>query len=261
MILVDEFEPAEIYKLIEQSAPVTWMPLNITHRSDYYFGGEDNKTRQFSRKQAGELLSDIDEAERQLSDYYVNADENYQVVEGIISAVPLLKTNKSYNAISIRHQARPTTLFSYKVEATGYMHSEHSHEVSASLLYAWLFRLEQNGVHTFYTENWIGTARMLSAIYKNCQKPPEQHDTMQRYIRPRIVLKEHNPFIFALMAIGRAYKIKIGEATATKIASKYTNILDIAMSTPNELEEVEGIGKTTAVNLLEAIGRSLEEEL
>lgn len=260
MILVDEFEPAEIYKLMEQSAPVTWMSLNNTHRSDYYFGGEDGKTRQFSRKQAGELLSDIDEAERQLSDYYINADENYQIVEGIISAVPLLKRDKSYNAVSIRHQARPTTLYSYKVEANGYMHSEQSHDVSASLLYAWLFRLEQAGVHTIYTENWIATARMIAAVYKNCQKSPEQHTTMQRYIRPRIVIKDKDPFVFALMAIGRAYRIKIGESTAAKIATKYTNLLDVAMSTPSELEEVEGIGNTTAVNLLEAIGRSLEEE-
>jgi DNA integrity scanning protein DisA with diadenylate cyclase activity len=233
------------------------MPLNQSHRSDYYFGGADGRTRQFSRKQSGELLANIDEAEDQIRDYYSNADENYQIVEGLISSVPLTRRDRSLSAISVRRGDHPTTLFSYKVADNGFIHDEHAWDVSASLLYAWLFRLEQCGVVTYYTENLVGTARLLVAIYNNCQKSPEEHSTLQRYIKPRITIKEQDPFVKALMALSLAYNLKIGEDRATKIAKTYRSILAIAMAEVDELCEIGGIGRKTAENLLVAIGREL----
>lgn len=257
MILCDHSEPEELIALLRQSAPVSIMPLNQTHRSDYYFGGEDGKTRQFSRKQAGELLANIDEAESQLRDYYENADENFQVIEGLISSVPLTRRNRDLGAISVRRQARPTTLFSYKVAENGFIYDEHAWDISASLLYAWLFSLGQVGVLTYYTENYVGTARLLAAIYKNCQKPPEEHATLQRYIKPRILIKEQNPFVKALMALSLAYQLGIGEDKATRLAKQYGSLLDIAMAEVDEICQVEGIGRKTAEKLLSSIGREL----
>lgn len=228
------------------------MPLNQTHRSDYYFGGEDGKTRQLSRKQAGELLGNIDEAEDQLRDYYTNADENYQIVEGLVSAVPLTKRNRSLEAISIRRQAHPTTLFSYKVAENGYIHSEHPWKVSAAMLYAWLFRLDQAGITTYYTENYVSTAKLLVAIYQNCQKPPEEHTTLQRYIKPRIVTKQRNPHVLTLMGIAGA---KLGETRAEALIDYFGTPFSVFMATVKELCEVEGIGKKVAETLLKAIGR------
>jgi len=257
MILIDNSEPQDIVSLLRQSAPVTIMPLNQTHRSDYYFGGEDGKTRQFSRKQAGELLGNIDEAEDQLRDYYDNADENYQVVEGLISSVPLTKRSKTRDAISVRMQSRPSALFSYRVADNGFIFDEHAWSISASMYYAWLFQLDQAGITTYFTENSVGTAKLLAAIYKNCQKPVEEHTTLQRYIRPRIAIKEHKPFVRALMALSLAYQIKIGEDKAERIATKYNSLLDIAMSEVSELCEIDGIGKKIAEKLLAAIGREI----
>lgn len=257
MILVDNSEPKDLISLLKQSAPVSIMPLNQTKRSDYYFGGEDGKTRQFSRKQAGELLANIDEAESQLRDYYENADENYQIVEGLISSVPLTRRDRSLSAISIRRQSQPNNLFSYKVAENGYIYDEHSWDIGSAMLYAWLFQLSQVGVVTYCTENYVGTARLLVALYKSCQKPPEEHTTLQRYIRPRIVIKEHDPFIKALMALSLAYQIGIGEDKAMKIATRHHSILDIAMSSVDELSEIEGIGKKTAEKLLSSIGREV----
>jgi len=257
MILVDNSEPEELISLLRQSAPVSIMTLNQTRRSDYYFGGEDGKTRQFSRKQAGELLSDIDNAESQLRDYYESADENYQIVEGLISSVPLTRRNRSLDAISVRRQARPTNMFSYKVAESGYIYDEHVWNISSAMLYAWLFQLDQVGITTYYTENYVGTARLLAAIYKNCQKAPEEHTTLQRYIKPRIVVKDQDPFIKALMALSLAYQIGIGEDKAVKIATRYHSVLDIVMSEPEELCEIEGIGKKTAEKLLQSLGRDI----
>lgn len=295
MILVDQAEPEDIVTLLMQTAPVNVMPLNRTGRSDYYFGGEDNKTRQFGRVQASELLADIDSMEDELRRYYENADENYQIIEGIISSSPLATyTPKQYYAIrsgkigirELRYEPRsripeeaitirpaftgtpprlsPSSyLYAYKVETITDKYGESigqligaTHKVSSSMLNAWLYQLSQAGVPTFHTVNWVDTAKLLAAIYKNCQKPPEEHKTLNRYIRPRIVIKEQNPFIRALMSISAVYQIGIGEDRATKIAAQYGSILDIAMSSVNELCQVDGIGKAIAEKLLTAIGRT-----
>lgn len=257
MILVDSAEPQEILTLLQQTAPVTVMPLNQSQRSDYYFGGEDGKTRQFGRVQAGELLSSIDSMEDELRRYYESADENYQIIEGIITSAPITKTDKRRSAISVRRQSRPNTLFSYKVTENGFIHGEQAWDVGSAMLYAWLFQLDQAGVRTYYTENYIGTARLLAAIYSSCQKPPEEHSTLQRYFRPRIQIKKQNPFVKALMGLSLTYQLGIGEDKATKLASKYNSIFDIVMAEVDELCEVEGIGKKTAEKLITSLGREL----
>ena len=254
MILVDTFEPGNISNLIAQSAPMTVLPLNQSHRSDYYFGGEDGKTRQFSRKQAGELLGNMDEAEDQLRDYYTQADENYQIVEGIISDVPLTKKNRSLEAISVRRGASPTNLFSYKVSPSGFIFDEHSWNVSSSMLDAWEFRLEQAGIYTYYRVNWVATAKLLVAIYKNCQKPTDEHSTLQRIIKPRIYTKEHNPYVETLMGIKGA---RLGEAKATTLIEYFGSPLSIFMASVEEIAEVEGFGKKTARDILRSIGREV----
>lgn len=136
MILVDSSEPQEIIDLLKQCTDVTVMALNQTQRSDYYFGGEDGKTKQFNRVQAGELLSSIDSMEDELRRYYPSADESYQIIEGLIAAVPLSRKTKTYTGVSIRRQARPNTLFSHKVADTGYIHDSHDWNVSSALYYA-----------------------------------------------------------------------------------------------------------------------------
>lgn len=254
MILIDNSEPIEIVNLLEQSVPVTIMPLNQTKRSDYYFGGEDGKTRQFSRKQAGELLGNIDEAEDQLRSYYDNADENYQIMEGLISSVPLTRKDKSRDSISIRRQSRPTSLFSYKVADGGFIYDEHSWNTSSAMLYAWLFQLSQAGIITLYTENYVATARLLAAIYQSCQKAPKDHTTLQRYIKPKIYIKEHNPYVETLMGIKGA---ELGETKATALIEYFGSPLSLFMASIEEIAELEGFGKKTALKILRSIGREL----
>jgi hypothetical protein len=243
--------------LLEQSVPVTVLNLNQTLRADYYFGGEDGRTRQFNRVQAGELMSDLDSMEDELRRYYNSADESNQIIEGILSPIPLIRKNKSIQAVSIRRGASKTTLFTYKTTESGFLHGEQAWSVSRSMFYAWLFRLDEAGIRTYYTVNYVDTAILLSAVYRNCMKPESEHTTLNRYYRPRIYIKEQDPFIKALMFLSRAYQLDIGEEKAKSLATRYKTLYDINMAEVSELCQCEGIGKTIATKLLKALGREL----
>ncbi|GAH77123.1 unnamed protein product, partial [marine sediment metagenome] len=194
MLLVDHSEPGNIVKLLKQSCLVVVDNLNKKDMSDYWFANYEGKRLQFSRKQAGELVGNIDEAEKQLADYYDNADENYQIVEGIISPDKLKIKGAAVpvdgHGLSTSTRDLGAKLFCYKVEPGGYIEKGHSFSaVNDSLLAAWTHRLAKSGIITYYTINWVHTAKLLSAIYRNEQKPPEEHSTLQRIIRPQVHIK------------------------------------------------------------------------
>ena len=284
MMLVDSNEPDNIVKLLQQAVPVTVINLNTQHMSDYYFSNYEGKTLQFSRKQAGELLSNVDEAEDQLRDYYQQADENFQLVEGIISPQPLtICTDKQLHSLwagaltwselrykpailrpaipSSRISAQPS--FSYKVGSitdklgvTVGILSGQEHEFHFSILYAWLHRLAQCGIVTYWTINWMETAKLLATIYRNEQKPTEEHSTLRRIIKPRLQIKDADPFIKALLYLSSAYKLDIGEIKAKALADKFCNLLDLATASISDVMAVEGVGKKIAGKLLSALGRS-----
>jgi len=264
MILVDTAEPEDIIRLLKQSVDVSVMPLNQSSRADYYFGGEDG-TQQFLRVQAGELLSNIDSEEDEIRRYYESADKTAQIVEGIITDAPITKKDRSMESVSIRMKSRPGTLFAYRVAPNGYMLGEHAYDVGADKFYAWLYRLSECGVPTFFTHNYVGTAKFLAAAYHNCQKPT--HDTLNRYYIPsinlgekddvgkRITIRAQNPFIRSLMALSIINRMDIGEGKATALyKAGYKSLYDLAFASVAELMTVEGIGKGTAEKLLSAIG-------
>lgn len=267
MILIDSAEPEDIVRLLQQTADVAVINLNQTQRADYYFGGEDGRTRQFCRVQAGELLSDIGSEEDELRRYYESADDNYQIIEGVITDVPIIRKDKSMAAVSVRFKSRPSQLFSYHIAENGFLHGEHAYEINSEKFYAWLYRLAECGVQTFFTHNYVGTAKLISAVYHNCQKPPEEHNTLNRYYIPRIILGEkdaegkrvsiraQNPFIRSLMALSIINKMDIGEVKATALyKAGYKSLYDLAFASVSELTSVAGIGKATAEKLLAAIG-------
>jgi len=270
MILVDSAEPDEIVQLLKQSADVSVVPLNQSGRSDYYFGGDETKTLQFGRVQAGELLGNMDSMEDELRRYYTSADINNQIIEGIITDTPLTKKDKSLESVSVRIGQHPRTLFTYRVAANGYLHSEHAYNECAEKLYAWLYRLDRAGVTTYWTWNYVGTAKLIASIYSNTQKPLDSHDTLNRYYIPHISLGEHdedekrisiheqNPFIRALMALSIVYHLDIGEMKATALyKAGYHSLYDLSYAEVKELCKVSGIGKLTAEKLLTAIGVEL----
>ncbi len=272
MLLIDSNEPSNIVKLLQQSCPVTVADLNIANMSDYFFGSYDGTRLQFSRKQAGELVGNIDEAEKQIAEYYQNADKNYQIVEGIISPDRLKMKGAS---VEIDGHGRIAStrdlgakLYCYKVEPGGFITSGHSFSaVNDTLLAAWTHRLAEAGVITYYTINWVHTARLLSAIYRNEQKPPDEHSTLQRIIRPHVHIKteknmteeqkEEFRFVKSLMFLSNAYQWGVGEKKARAIADKFCNILDVATAGVADLTSVDGVGVKMAEKILSSLGRDV----
>ena len=259
MILVDNSEPQEIVNLLSQSVQVLKGSLNQQKQSDYWFVDCEGKSEQYSRKQAGELLANIDEAESQLRDYYPNADRNYQLVEGIISPISL--TARKKQNISIRHLYKPDVLYTYQVTANGYIFNERVYKTSYAMYENWIYRLDRSGITTYYTIDHIQTARLLVAHYNNAQKPEEEHGTLQRITKPRIYLKSHNPFIKQLVYLSAASNLGIGETKAEAIWNfGYHSIIDLAMATPAELCQIQGLAETMAKKLLDGLGRESDEE-
>jgi len=272
VLLIDSHEPDGIVKLLQQTCPVAVASLNKANMSDYFFGSYDGTRLQFSRKQAGELVGNVDEAEKQLAEYYHNADENYQIIEGIINPDRLKIKGASVeidaHGSSLSTRDLGAKLFCYKVEPGGFIKSGHSFSaINDSLLAAWTHRLAKAGIVTYYTINWVHTARLLSAIYRNEQKPPEEHSTLQRIIRPQVHIKtekdmtpeqkEEYRFTKSLMFLSNAYQWGVGEKKARLIADKFCNILDLCTAGMSDLMSVEGVGKKMAEKILSSLGREV----
>ncbi len=266
----DEFEPNNLVRLMLQSIPVVVASLNRSHRSDYFFGNYIGETFQFSRKQAGELIGNVDEAEDQLADYYHNADHNYQIVEGWISPLPIqgiqIVDHTPTRKATIRDLGQK--LYCYAIQPYGKIERGHSFSaVNTSMLYAWIHRLDRAGIATYWTTNWTETAKLLVAIFRNEQKPPEEHQTLNRIIKPRTIVRnedtmseeERKSFHLtkALMFLSDAYKLGIGEKRARALATQYVNLMDLAMADIADIARCEGLGTGIARKLLTALGRTL----
>lgn len=242
---------------IRQSTPCQWANLNLLHMSDFYFTGRVG-TFQFSRKQAGELLSNLDEAEDQIRDYYHQATHNFQIIEGLIAPIQLGNFGiEELSEVNIRDFKGSGGLFAYKVEMNGYVHGGRSYPgTTGAMLYTWFHRLAAAGVPTYFTANWGETAKLLVGIYNNEQKPPEEHSTLQRVIVPKLYLRDQDPFVKSLVALSQALKLGIGEDRAVRLRDAgFTSIKDVLDATQKELTAVHGIGKVTAERLHVALGR------
>lgn len=144
-------------------------------------------------------------------------------------------------------------MYSYRIQPDGYIEGGHSFRVPESMLYAWLYRLADAGIYTFFTASWVSTAKLLVAIYNNAQKPPEEHTTLQRVIKPRIHIKEADPFLKSVLFLSSAYGLRIGTNKAKAITDHYVCMLDLATTSVDELVSVEGIGSKMAKNILGAL--------
>jgi hypothetical protein len=254
-ILVDLNEPAEMIKLMRQAAPVVVDNLNMRHMSDIWFANYEGRSFQFSRKQAGELASNIDEAEDQIRDYYDQADENFQIVEGILSpyrlyGIPIADHAKD----SVSTRGLDSKVFCYRVEPNGHIGKGHSFStITPAMYYVWKHRLAQCGVITYETINWVETARLVTTIYRNEQKPPDEHSTLKRIIKPRITIDSPNPLVKGLMALSWAYGLDIGEVRAKALAARFVNLFDLAIASTADVTETEGIGRRIAEKLTTAL--------
>lgn len=282
MILVDTSEPDNILKLLQQSIPAAKAPLNQNKIADYFFGNYEGRTKQFGRVQAGELVGNVDSMEDELKRYYDSADETNQIIEGLLSPVKLYMKAAAAETSAIGEGMRSggrsgsvvstrdlgAKVFTYPVEPSGFIEHGHSFTtVRMSELYAWIYRLDQLGVSTFYTNNWEETARFLISAYRNEQKAPEEHTTFKRIYRPKVYIKHEKDMTKgeldeyrltkALLLLSSAYNLGVGEVKARALADRFCNLLDISLASVSDLIGTEGIGKSMAEKILRALGRDI----
>jgi len=262
--MADTSEPTNIVKLLQQATPVVVSPLNQNKIADYFFGNYEGKRIQFGRVQAGELVGDIDSMEDEFKRYYYSADETNQIIEGLISPVRLFmkqhsaKVSDHSNPKFVSTRDLGGKIFCYPVQPSGFI--EHGHSFSTarmSELYAWIYRLDKVGISTFFTNNWEETARFLTTVYNNEQKPPEDHTTLQRVYRPRITIKEADSFTKSLLFLSSAYKLGIGEVKAKAPADRFCSIFDLVTAPIDEIAETAGIGRKKAEQIIVALGREV----
>jgi len=256
MILIDTSEPEFIRQLIAQSSETVTTPLNQHDIADYMFSSADKRTVQLERKQARELLGDIDNCERELRDYYNSCNKTYLLVEGIISPFRI-EGAKRFKEISIR-QHHTGQLYAYSVDNSGNIKVESTMSgVSHAQLRSWYLQLDILGISQIHTINEMDTAITIVSMYNNLQKT--EHSTLQRYFRPRIQLKDLNPHVQAMMNLSAAYKWGVGEVKAKAIVNEFSNLLNVMIADTDELAKVPGVGIPIAEKILESIRREFND--
>lgn len=242
MIYVDTFEPEDICRWIGQVTEVNRLPLHQSGQADYSWFSIDGRSIQVERKQWPELLSTgIDDVEEQLGREIPNADETYLLVEGIGEPSPygvdtyIKSENKPYYRKMFGHGSR-----------------QHPQPFLYDRIQAWFWRLDKIGVSVVHTSSPFATSVALVSYYKQSQKV--EHQTLRRYIKPKISIKVRNPHVLSLMGIEGA---GIGEIKALALVERFGNLYGVVNADVEELLGVDGIGKGIIRKLFTAVGRDV----
>lgn len=232
-LLIDNFEPTEIERLLSQTATTIRTPLNQRGIADYYWCCYDGHATQLERKQWNELLAEFDEIEEQLRRYIDNTTEMGLIVEGVLAP----------------HSLGCET---WKVEPNSYVSRKQIFKRRYTEVLAWLWSLDKQGVTVYQTPHYVATAYAISAFYHNSQK--SEHTTLRRYIKVKPASWIPNPHIQNLINL-RHPDLRLGEEKATALVERFGSYWGVITRTEEELCEVEGIGPATAKAILRATGR------
>lgn len=236
MILVDVNEPQFILDALAVAVPCAREPLNAHGQADYCWDSAEGEEVNIERKTWGELISDVNNVERQLSIYLRRSCSHVVLLmEGL--ALPNPGGTSAYKVI--------------KRGRKGVLVEQIGRSSQLGTFYAWLHSISQF-CEIQHTANTLATAYALTAMYKWDQKPPLEHTTFKRHIR-RIEWNP-NPQIEMLMNLGHG--LGVGEKLATRIISAYGTVWNTVSTTPTMLAEVDGVGINVARKFLRSIGRT-----
>ena len=227
MILVDVHEPDEMVRLLSQALETKQEPLNEWGWSDYVLTTRFG-TYQFSRKQMGELMGDVDNAEKQLVAESRNCENTSLLAEGVI--VPTALGCDVYAQSLDKPYFR--MVHSYGTES-------RPRPGAYTGLYAWFWQLEKCGVVTYFTNNLLGSARALVAFHNSAEK--SEHQTMHRYLRQRPPVWEPNPQVEALWGLVHPLKVGWGVEKCEKLVQHFGSVGKVLWAAPEEVAEVLGI--------------------
>jgi ERCC4-type nuclease len=237
-LFIDTFEPVQIEQLLAQSVQVTRTSLVNLGLADYCWIACDGHKIQIERKQINEILADIDGVEEQLTREFPNADESMLLVEGLYEA---------------SDRATPQIQTFRHVKDKAILVPSRTYDFSYGRYQSWKSSIDKCGITIVETSDYRATAITIVALFKNSLDPDRR--TMKRYIKEKIFLEEKNPQVAAMIALGSAYKVEIGEKKAKALIARYKTVWAVLQQDPEELAETEYVGKGTARKLLEAVGR------
>lgn len=176
---------------------------------------------------SGELESQL----RACSEAY---STTYLLIEGIYDQVDgLLAVNKSYDRGYFRNRIYPHTFLD---------------TITASLV-----SLMRMGLEVIWSANFECSMRTVKVIYKQHQKPEDQH-SLFKSLRPVVIPTKltNNPAVPKLLSLCN----RMPEKVAILLINKYGSIWKILNTPDKELMETEGMGKTLVNRLKEGVGKN-----
>lgn len=240
-LMVDEFEPVQIFSLLEQSCPVERHDLNRSGLADYVWLDCMGNTRQIERKQWGELLGSVDRVENQLREEILSADATDLLVEGIVKC-----TQWGLDAYVWRDDRRSVGFqFSHS-----FGDPQHTQTMLYAKMMAWFWQLDKAGITVWFTFSYEDTAKAIASFYWNSQKI--EHSTLNRYLKPKIGIRSLDPHVLSLMGIEGA---QLGQVRAEALVKQFGTLYSVITADAQELAKVSNMGKGTVSKLLKAIGR------
>ena len=235
ILFIDSFEPPEIVAMLRPAVPeVVVAGLNSMGYADYLWTDVEGNVRQWERKQASELLSDLDGVEAQLNEELKTCQELTLVVEGFV--VPTADGAQTY-------VLTPDGKFFRQ----GYRFRKQP-----QLFLDWLSRkwsLERAcGVQVVETPTLEVTAYEIATAFKQSMKP--KHTTLQRYCIPHI--PPFDPDIH-VENLARLKDCGVGVERARKLIARYGTFWGAVSAEPPSLARV--LGPKVAAHFLNTIGR------
>jgi ERCC4-type nuclease len=232
VILIDTHEPVDALLQIQIAVPCQIHPLNDEGWADYKWTAWDGEEVHVERKQWGELTAGIDRIEYQLRQEKAKHPKARLIllVEGV--ATP------SVMGTQLWQQGKNRDVY-YK---------SREQNIRYSMVAAWLYQVNKY-MEVVRTADFKATCVELAAMCMSDQK--EEHSTFQRYLK---VTDWHpNPQVEMLMAIGNG--VGVGSAKADALARRFGTVWNVLSASPQELQQVEGFGKTNSIKLLRKVGR------
>ncbi len=231
-VLVDKASsPPALVKELDSLVPISVVNLGGTGYLDFLWWAEDGHSITVERKTVSDLSGRVDDLELQLKRALQTADEVVLLIEGVM--VP---------------EGGATRLFTEGKYRSGFILGRKV-ERPYAYYQGFLWRIDKLGVSNFATANSSGTARFIAEAAVASQS--KDFRTFARYIRPKPPLSVANPQVMKLMGLG------VGETRAKALIEKFGTVWKVLNTKPEKLVTVPGVGKKTAEDLLQGVGRKI----
>lgn len=240
-MLVDQFEPNNIVQLLRQSLPVVTYPhpLNAQGYADYLWKTWNSTCEQCERKQATEIISDMNGVEDQIRQQLQRHPEidHWLIVEGIVE--PALRGLWTLKAKPYKGQSP---------EMVKYEPDRNHKAVPFEKYEGWLTGIERMGVRVRRTNDYSGTAMVLAEMFKSSQTAST---TFNRHLKPLIPFHP-DPQVMTLMG---AYKADIGPVLGEALVKEFDTVANIISLNPETIAElIPRMGVEKARKLLRSFG-------